>query len=64
MYPELSRVALTRPVPAYGLPAGTVGAVVGAYSDGVGYEVEFVAADGRTIAVLTLTADDLAAVPG
>ncbi len=63
MFPELSRVALTRDVPEAGLPAGATGCVVGAYSDGIGFEVEFVRPDGTTIAVLTLEAADLVAVP-
>jgi hypothetical protein len=36
-----------------------VGAVVHVYGAGTAYEVEFVTAEGRTLAVLTLTADDV-----
>jgi hypothetical protein len=41
------------------LQRGDVGAVVHIYGDGEAYEVEFVTAEGRTIAVLTLTAADV-----
>jgi len=42
--PELSMVALTHPheCKAGVLPEGATGAVVFAYRDGIGYEVEFV----------------------
>ncbi|MFB3820274.1 MAG: DUF4926 domain-containing protein [Candidatus Methylomirabilales bacterium] len=36
-----------------------MGAVVHRYADGQGYEVEFVTAEGRTVAVLTLTEIDI-----
>ena len=52
-------VVLTRPIPAHGLEAGDVGAIVHVYEDGGGYEVEFVAGSGSTIAVVTLPADDV-----
>lgn len=41
------------------LTADAVGTVVGAYGDGGGYEVEFVDAEGRTIAVVRLGESDL-----
>ncbi|MEB3065522.1 DUF4926 domain-containing protein [[Mycobacterium] zoologicum] len=59
-YSEHQRVVLVRAVPAEGLSAGAVGTVVGSYGNG-GYEVEFTAADGRTVAVVTLRASDIAA---
>jgi hypothetical protein len=58
MYAEHDVVVLTRDLPAEGLLAGDVGAVVGRYAAG-GYEVEFTAADGSTIAVVTLAGDDI-----
>lgn len=58
MYAEHDVVVLTRDLPAEGLPARDVGAVVGRYAAG-GYEVEFTAADGSTIAVVTLAGDDI-----
>jgi hypothetical protein len=42
---------------------GDIGAVVLVYSEGV-YEVEFVAANGETIALETLTSDDVRPVRG
>jgi hypothetical protein len=51
-------VVLMRDLPEQGVLAGDVGAVVGGYRAG-GYEVEFTAADGGTIAVATLTGDDI-----
>ena len=54
---ELDSVVLLRDVPAAGLRAGDLGAVVHAY-DGA-FEVEFMTATGRTEAVLTLNAADV-----
>jgi hypothetical protein len=61
---ELDLVALSRDYPERGLVAGDVGAVVHIYSPGRAYEVEFVAADGRTLALMTLKPDDLEPVTG
>jgi hypothetical protein len=58
MYAEHDVVVLTRDLTDEGLLAGDVGAVVGRYAAG-GYEVEFTAADGSTIAVVTLAGDDI-----
>lgn len=59
MIREHDRVVLKTPVPAEGLEAGDVGAVVHVYRDGQAYEVEFVTLDGRTAAVVTLEADQV-----
>ena len=56
---ELDTVALTRDIPANGLKAGDVGAVVHVHPDGQTYEIEFVSLDGETLALLTLTAGDI-----
>ncbi|WP_234825572.1 DUF4926 domain-containing protein [Mycolicibacter senuensis] len=56
VYKEHEVVVLTRDLPENGLLAGDVGAVVGHYAAG-GYEVEFAAADGSTIAVVTVGDD-------
>lgn len=53
MYQEHDVVMLRRDLPASGLREGDVGAVVGVYAAG-GYEVEFTAADGDTVDVVTL----------
>ena len=56
MIAEHDRVVLTAPCQAAGLEAGDVGTVVHVYRDGAAYEVEFVALDGHTAAVVTLEA--------
>jgi Domain of unknown function (DUF4926) len=59
MIGEFERVALTRDLPEEGLVAGDAGTVVHVYEGGKGYEVEFFALNGRTIAVATVMADDV-----
>ncbi|MFA4917944.1 MAG: DUF4926 domain-containing protein [Thermodesulfovibrionales bacterium] len=59
MIRELDTVVLTHDVDEYGLKEGDIGAVVHCYGDGNAFEVEFVAAEGRTIAVLTLVLNDI-----
>ena len=55
MIRELDTVVLTRDFPEHGLKKGDVGAVVHLYTDRGAFEVEFVTAEGKTVAVLTLT---------
>ena len=62
MINEHERVALTTALPEEGLVPGDVGTVVHVYADGLGYEVEFVALDGHTAAVITVEARCLRAV--
>ena len=64
MIDELDVVVLTRDVAEHGLRRGDVGAVVHRYGDGRAYEVEFVTAEGATVAVLTLEAGDVRPVAG
>lgn len=64
MIKEHDRIVLTVPVPDAGLEAGDVGTVVYVYADGKAYEVEFVALDGHTKAVVTLEADQVRPVTG
>lgn len=59
MIRELDLVVLTRDLENHGLEAGDVGTVVHCYADKAGFEVEFVAAEGKTIGVLTLTTADI-----
>lgn len=59
MIGELDTVVLTHDIDEYGLKEGDIGAIVHCYSDGHAFEVEFVTAEGRTIAVLTLTSSDI-----
>ena len=56
MIKELDNIVLTSDLPEYGLADGDIGTVVMVHAKGAGYEVEFVALDGETIAVTSLTA--------
>jgi len=53
---ELDSVILTRDLPEHGLKKGDIGTVVMVHSDGEGFEVEFIALDGETMAVISLAA--------
>jgi hypothetical protein len=59
MINELDTVVLSQDIGAYGLKQGDIGAVVHAYKDKAAYEVEFVTGEGDTVAVLTLTSQDI-----
>lgn len=54
----LETVVLSRDVPEHGLQRGDLGTIVERYETG-GFEVEFLTADGRTRAVLTLEPEDV-----
>jgi hypothetical protein len=56
---ELDLVVLTHDIPEHGLLEGDLGTIVHGYTDGQAWEVEFVTAEGRTVAVLTLTREDI-----
>jgi hypothetical protein len=56
MIEELDRVILTEDLPEHGLKVGDIGTVVLVHRGGEGYEVEFVALDGETLAVTTVLA--------
>ncbi len=56
MIQELDRVVLTGDISEHDLRAGDVGTVVLVHGDGEGYEVEFVALDGETVAVVSVFA--------
>jgi hypothetical protein len=51
---ELDTVVLNQDLPSQGLRSGDVGTIVLVHQGGEGYEVEFVALDGETIAVVSL----------
>jgi hypothetical protein len=51
---ELDTIILAEDLPDRGLQAGDIGTVVLVHQDGAGYEVEFAALDGETVAVVTL----------
>ena len=59
MIRELDQVVLECELPDYGLARGDVGTVVLVHDRGAGFEVEFTALDGETIAVATLSADQV-----
>lgn len=59
MIKELDLVALNYDIESYGLKAGDVGTVVHCYADRDGFEIEFVTAEGKTIALLTLSTADI-----
>ena len=58
MFNILETVALTHDIPGAGLRRGDLGAIVEVPSPDI-FEVEFVAASGRTQALLTLGAHDV-----
>ena len=59
MIRELDTVVLSRDIEEHGLKQGDIGAVVHCYSNGAAFEVEFVTAEGKTVALLTLTQTDI-----
>lgn len=61
MIEEHASVVLTEALPATGLEAGDVGVVVHVHGSGEAFEVEFMTLDGSTIAVETLTANQIRA---
>jgi hypothetical protein len=56
---ELDLVVLTHDMADHGLQCGDLGTIVHRYTDGQAWEVEFLTAEGRTVAVLTLTLADI-----
>ena len=62
MIKELDDVILACDLPEHGLNAGDIGTVVLEHRNAAGYEVEFTALDGETIAVVTLMANQVRAV--
>lgn len=59
MIEEHSNVVLTKDLEASGLRAGDIGTVVMVHANGAAYEVEFMTLGGDTLAVLTLSAEDI-----
>jgi Domain of unknown function (DUF4926) len=60
---EYDVVTLTVDLPDHGLKRGDRGAVVMVYGNGVAFEVEFVAPDGTTLALLTLNSEQISPDP-
>lgn len=59
MIKELDDVILACDLPEHGLNAGDIGTVVLIHRNAAGYEVEFTALDGDTIAVVALMANQI-----
>jgi hypothetical protein len=57
-YQLLDTIVLDRDVPEHGLRKGDLGAIVEVYEPDA-FEVEFVTASGRTVALLTLNTRDV-----
>ena len=64
MIRELDTVVLAHDIEEHRLEQGDVGAVVHYYSDGAAFEVEFVTAEGRAVALLTLIEADIRPMDG
>lgn len=62
MFEELDTVVLAKNIEKYGLKRDDVGTVVHVYKNDKALEVEFVNAEGKTIALLTLTPDDIRSI--
>ena len=62
MFEELDTVVLAHDIEKYGLKRGDVGAVVHVYEDGKALEVEFVSAEGKTVALLTLESAEVRSI--
>lgn len=59
MIKELDLVVLNHDVADHPLKAGDIGTVVHCYKDKAAFEVEFLTAEGETVALLTLAADEI-----
>ena len=62
MFEELDTVVLNHNIDKYGLKKGDIGTIVHEYKEGKAWEVEFLTAKGRTLAVLTLTSSDVRSI--
>jgi hypothetical protein len=59
MIRELDTVVLKHDIQEHRLKKGDLGAVAHCYGNGEAFEVEFVTAEGKTVALLTLTLADI-----
>lgn len=62
MINELDQVVLRKDILESGLKAGDVGTVVLIHQGGKGFELEFVALNGETIAIVSVVANQVRAV--
>ena len=56
---EMDMIVLRRPLPEHNLEAGDIGTVVYVYENEKAVEVEFVTGEGSTVAVVTLSLNDV-----
>jgi len=59
---ELESVILTTDLPEHGLRTGDIGTIVLVHGANIGYEVEFVALDGQTLAVVSIFPEQIRGV--
>jgi hypothetical protein len=59
MFNELDTIVLAKNIPLHNLTVGDIGAIVHKYENANAYEVEFVTAEGKTVAVVTLEEHDI-----
>ncbi len=59
MYKELDTIVLTHDIDEFELKQGDVGTIVHCYKDNKAFEIEFITADGRTVALLTLEPEEI-----
>lgn len=59
MFNELDTIVLARDIKEHNLTEGDMGAIVNIYGKGEAFDVEFVTGEGKTVALLTLTPDDV-----
>lgn len=59
MIRELDTVVLSRDLPEHGLKRGDIGTVVHCYKSEEAFEVEFITGQGKTVAIVTLSNEDV-----
>ena len=59
MFKENDTIILKSDIPNKGLQAGDIGTIALVHETGDGYEVEFVNLDGETIAIVSLTSNEM-----
>ncbi len=64
MVKELDTVVLTHAIEEHALEGGDIAAVVHCFPEGTAFEVEFLTAKGKTIALLTLKEADIRSLGG
>lgn len=62
MIQELDRVVLTTNIPEHSLEQGDIGTVVLVHQNHQGYEVEFITLDGETVAVVSLSSEQIRSI--